>query len=142
MCRDHGIDSGGQLVDSDPLLADVTQPDLAWYLPLVRHHLAGSRSGQAQNTLGMILLAPDSRRAAQIHSTATDCPCLATRASAALGLGRSSTFLTVEAATNTSSSHRMFAMRFRPNCGFASKDSQIISAISLGVFPGLSFLVF
>ena len=73
MCRDHGIDSGGQLVDSDPLLADVTQPDLAWYLPLVRHHLAGSRSGQAQNTLGTILLAPDSRRAAQIHSTATDC---------------------------------------------------------------------
>ena len=55
------------------------------------------------------------------------------------GLGRSSTFLTVEAATNTASNQRMLAIRSLPKHGFASKMSQIIWASSRGVFLGLSF---
>jgi len=62
-------------------------------------------------------------------------------AGALLGLGCSSTFRTVEAATNTPSSQTVLAIRFRPNCGFASKMSQIIRASSAGVFLGLSILL-
>jgi hypothetical protein len=62
-------------------------------------------------------------------------------AGAVLGLGCSSIFRTVEAATNTPNNQRMLAIRWRPKYGFASNTSQIISAISRGVFLGLAFFL-